>query len=161
VRFLLTCLPSPDVSVSKSPRRGFRALLVALLLAVGVPGVAQAQLGWTDVFDFWRNGRTFYLPMTDGQWSFQSDSIPTFTLEFHGTVTIKAPATGTFHVLILDLERPTADGYTTVLDAEVLPNQDIPFTYDTGSHVRLRMRVEWSEGEQVPRSELAVHVSMG
>jgi len=150
-----------DVTASKSPKRGLRAAVLALILAAGVPGAAEAQLGWTDVFDFWRNGRTFYLPMTDGQWSFESDSIPTFTLEFHGTVTIRAPATGTFHVLILDLERPTANGYTTVLDVEALPNQDIPFTYDTGSYVRLKMRVEWSEGEQVPRSELAVHVSMG
>lgn len=153
---------SPRETNASSPRKRFiRAAVVLLFLGVGVPGTAQAQLGWTDVFDFWRNGRTFYLPMTDGQWSFQSDSIPTFTLEFHGTVTIKAPATGTFRVLILDLERPTANGYTTVLDLEALPNQDIPFTYDTGSHVRLRMRVEWSEGGQVPRTQLAVHVTMG
>ena len=144
-------------------RRGNRAVVAALiaLVAMVVPDGAQAQLGWSEVFDFWRNGRTFYLPMNNGEWSFQSDSIRTFTLEFKGTVTIKAPSTGTFRVLILDLERPTKDGYTAVLDLEAKPEQAIPFTYDTGSHVRLWMKVEWSEGTRIPQSQLAVHVSMG
>jgi hypothetical protein len=139
----------------------WRMAVCVVVLSVGLPATAHAQLGWGDIYDFWRNGRTFYLPLMNGKWSFETDTIRTFTLEFSGTLTITTPEEGSFRVLIVDLQRPAAkEDFTRLIDREVRANEAIPFVYDTGSHVQLRMWVEWSEGKRVPESTLAVHIAM-
>jgi hypothetical protein len=118
--------------------RGGAALLVAVSM-LAAPSVAHAQT-LVDLLGAIRQGGSWVdIAIVDGRGSLLTPMIPTAGLPLRGCMRIWPGHSGSFDIDVRDTQG------TAKLEASALPNQPVPFAYETGPVAQLEARVRWSE----------------
>jgi hypothetical protein len=122
--------------VVRSSRAG--AFLVAAALLV-LPARADAQT-LVDLLGAIRQGGSWVdIPVVNGRGSLLTPRIPTAGMPLRGCMRIWPGHSGSWEIQVRDTQG------TATLDRSALPDQPIPFGYETGPVAQLEARVQWSE----------------
>lgn len=114
-------------------------LAVAALAGAGPAGAQTLP----QLFQFMQEGGAWLsLDIRDGAGSFHGSRLPAMGMTLAGWFQVAEAHRGTWKIRVTDLESPSPD---PVIDVEVEPGQQVPFAYQPGDAVQVRVDVTWSE----------------
>ncbi len=115
-------------------------LLTGLLLVT--PADARSQT-MDQVFRFMQEGGAWLsLDIVEGRGSFKGHRVPTMGMNLAGWFQVADTNRGEWSIRVVDL---AGDPAKPVIEVDVESGQRVPFAYDAGATVEVRIDVEWSE----------------